>query len=378
MNRIKKKILLLHSSNDLYGASKIFLQIIEILSNEGYEIHVVLPSKGPMDDFFENKINLNYHSLGVLRKKYLNPLGIINRILTNLSAIKFLSSYIKKNGINLVYTNTSTILAGGIAAKKNNISNLFHVHEIPVGNQFYEIFSGKMINKYSNRIIAVSNSVRNHWVKYVNENKIERIYNGIVFEKNEFFEKIEKDETDYVITSVSRLIPYKGHQYLIDIAEELLKKSNKFKFWIIGDTLKSYSNYEKRLKDRVTNLGLNNRIKFLGFRKDISNILEQSDLFIHTPISPDPLPTVLLESLYNNLPVIATNLGGNIEILENGNNGLLVPYNDSKKAANLIINYSNDIKLQRKHLENSKNKFQYNFSYELFKKNILKEVNNSL
>ena len=123
MNRIKKKILLLHSSNDLYGASKIFLQITEILINQGYEIHVVLPSKGPMEDFFDNKINLNYNSLGVLRKKYLNPMGLINRILTNLKAIKFLSSYIKKNEINLVYTNTSTILAGGIAAKKNNVFN---------------------------------------------------------------------------------------------------------------------------------------------------------------------------------------------------------------------------------------------------------------
>ena len=374
MNRIKKKILLLHSSNDLYGASKIFLQIIQILINQGYEIHIVLPSKGPMDDFFDNKINLNYHSLGVLRKKYLNPMGLINRILTNLKAIKFLSSYIKSNEINLVYTNTSTILAGGIAAKKNKIPSLFHVHEIPIGNKFYELFSGKMINKYSNKIIAVSNSVRNHWIRYINEYKIKRIYNGIIFQKNEFFEKIEKDETDYVITSISRLIPYKGHKYLIDIAEELFKKSNNFKFWIVGDTLKSYSNYERRLKNRVTDLGLNNRIKFLGFRKDISNILKQSDLFIHTPISPDPLPTVLFESLCNNLPVVATNLGGNIEILDNGNNGLVIPYNDSKKSANLIINYLNDIKLQAKHLENSKNKLQSIFSPELFKKYILKEI----
>ena len=378
MNRIKKKILLLHSSNDLYGASKIFLQITQILINQGYEIHVILPSKGPMDDIIENKINLNYHNLGVLRKKYLNPMGLINRILINLKAIKFLSSYIKRNEINLVYTNTSTILAGGIAAKKNKIPSLFHIHEIPVGNKFYELFSGKMINKYSNRIIAVSNSVRTHWIKNVNENKIEIIYNGIVFEKNEFFEKIEKDETDYVITSVSRLIPYKGHQYLIDIAEELLKKSNKFKFWIIGDTLKSYSNYEERLKNRVTDLGLNNRIKFLGFRKDISNILEQSDLFIHPVISPDPLPTVLFESLYNNLPVIATNIGGAIEILDNGNNGLLIPYNDAEKAANLISDYCNNNKLQKNHLENSKKNFKINFSSESFNKNFLKEVDNLL
>ena len=73
-------------------------------------------------------------------------------------------------------------------------------------------------SKYSNRIIAVSNSVRNHWIKYVNENKIERIYNGIVFEKNQFIKKIKKEKNDYIITSVSRLIPYKGHNYLIDIA----------------------------------------------------------------------------------------------------------------------------------------------------------------
>ena len=338
----------------------------------------MLPSKGPMDDFLDNKINLNYYSLGVLRKKYLNPLGLINRILTNLKAIKFLSSYIKKNEINLVYTNTSTILAGGIAAKKNKIPSLFHIHEIPVGNKFYELFSGKMISKYSNRIVAVSNSVRNHWIKYFNENKIERIYNGIVFQKNEFFEKINEDETDYVITSVSRLIPYKGHEYLIEIAEELVKKSNNFKFWIIGDSLKSYSNYERRLKDRVKNLGLNNRIKFLGFRKDISNILEQSDLFIHTPISPDPLPTVLFESFHNNLPTVATNLGGNIEILDNGNNGLLIPNNDPKKSANLIRDYCTNIKLQKKHLENSKKHFKINFRTDLFNKNILKEVNNLL
>jgi len=128
----------------------------------------------------------------------------------------------------------------------------------------------------------------------------------------------------------------------------------------------------------VIELGLSTRIKFLGFRKDISNILEQSDLFIHPAISPDPLPTVLFESLYNNLPTVATNLGGAIEILDNGNNGLLIPYNDAKKAANIIRDYCKNNKLQKKHLENSKKNFKINFSSELFSKKILKEVNNLL
>ncbi len=375
----KKNILLVHSSNDLYGASKIFLQLIDLFLTNGFNVYVVLPEKGKLDDFLNKKdIKVSYHELGVLRKKYLNPLGLINRLVINIKAIKFLSNYIKNYSIDLVYTNTSTVLSGGIAAKKNGIPSLFHVHEIPTGNWLYEIFSGKLINRISSKVLTVSNSVKSHWLKNINEHKIERVYNGIEYQKMDSIIKLEKDQGDFVITSVARLIPYKGHMYLIEIAYELIKKSSKFKFLIVGDTLPSYSSYEKSMKQKVKDLGLENKIKFLGFRNDVSNILKQSDLFIHPAIAPDPLPTVLFESLYNNLPSVATNLGGAIEILDNGKNGLLIPFNDSRKAANLINEYCSNDKLQKKHLENSKKNFKINFSSESFNKNILKEVNNLL
>ena len=375
----KKNILLLHSSNDLYGASKIFLQLIDLFLSKDFNIHVVLPEKGKLDDLLNKKeITISYNELGVLRKKYLNPLGLVNRLVFNIKAIKFLSNYIKIHSIDLVYTNTSTILCGGIAAKKNGISSLFHIHEIPRGNWLYEIFSSKIINRISHKVLVVSNSVKNHWQKNIDKDKIERVYNGILFEKTNSSNEIDRNSDDYIITSVARLIPYKGHLYLIDIADELMKKSKKFKFLIVGDTLPSYAYYEKRLKQKVKNLGLENQILFMGFRNDISSILKQSDLFIHPAIAPDPLPTVLFESLYNNLPSVATNLGGAIEILDNGKNGLLIPYNDPKKAADLINEYYRNNKLLKKHLENSKKNFKINFSSKSFNKNILKEVNNLL
>ena len=375
----KKKILLLHSSNDLYGASKIFLQLIDLFVSKDFNVHVVLPEKGKLDDFLIKKnIKIEYNELGVLRKKYLTPLGLINRLFSNIKAIKFLSNYIKTYSIDLVYTNTSTILCGGIAAKRNDIHSLFHIHEIPTGNKLYEFFSGKIINRISSKVLTVSNSVKSHWLKNINENKIEKIYNGIVCKKIDSLKKTDRDQDDFVITSVARLIPYKGHMYLIEIADELLKKYPKFRFLIVGDTLPSYVSYEKSVKQKVNDLGLENKIKFLGFRNDISSILKQSDLFIHPAIAPDPLPTVLFESLYNDLPSVATNLGGAIEILDNGNNGLLIPFNDSRKAANLINEYCSNNKLQKKHLENSKKNFKINFSPESFNKNILKEVNNLL
>jgi glycosyltransferase involved in cell wall biosynthesis len=375
----KKNILLLHSSNDLYGASKIFLQLVDLFLTNGFNVHIVLPEKGKLDDFLNKKdIKVSYHELGVLRKKYLTPLGLINRLIINIKAIKFLSNYINKRSIDIVYTNTSTILCGGIAAKKNGVLSLFHVHEIPTGKKLYEFFSGKIINKISTKVLTVSNSVKNHWLKYINDKKIERIYNGIIFSKTDSSIKPYRDQEDFVITSVARLIPYKGHMYLIEIAAELIKKSSKFKFLIVGDTLSSYVSYEKSIKQKVKDLGLENQIKFMGFRNDVSSILKKSDLFIHPAIAPDPLPTVLFESLYNDLPSVATNLGGAIEILDNGNNGLLIPHNDPKKAANLINEYCSNNKLQKKHLENSKKHFKINFSSDLFNINILKEVNNLL
>ena len=375
----KKKLLLLHSSNDLYGASKIFLQLIDLLNKNGFDVHIIIPEKGMLDDFLIKKdIKIEYLELGVLRKKYLNPLGLINRLVANVKAIAFLSDYIKDHSIDLVYTNTSTILCGGIAAKRTGVPSLFHIHEIPTGNKLYEFLSGKIINRYSSKVLTVSNSVKKHWLKYINDKKIERIYNGIIFSKTDPLIKPKRDQDDFVITSVARLIPYKGHIYLIDIANELIKKSTKFKFLIVGDTLSSYVSYEKSVKQKVKDLGLEHQIKFLGFREDVSSILKQSDLFIHPAIAPDPLPTVLFESLHNDLPSVATNLGGAIEILDNGNNGLLIPYNDSKKAADLINEYCSNTELQKKHLANSKKNFKTNFSSDSFNKSILREVNNLL
>ena len=172
----KKKILLLHSSNDLYGASKIFLQLIDLFISKDFNVHVILPVMGKLDDFLNQKdIKVSYNELGVLRKKYLNPLGLINRLVSNIKAIKFLSNYIKNHSIDLVYTNTSTVLCGGIAAKKNDVSSIFHIHEIPTGNRLYEFFSGKIINRYSSKVLTVSNSVKSHWLKNMNEHKIERV-----------------------------------------------------------------------------------------------------------------------------------------------------------------------------------------------------------
>ena len=70
----KKKLLLLHSSNDLYGASKIFLQLIDLLTKNGFDVHVILSSKGPLDKMISQikGTHVSYYSLGAYLEIFLD------------------------------------------------------------------------------------------------------------------------------------------------------------------------------------------------------------------------------------------------------------------------------------------------------------------
>ena len=364
----KKRIIILHSSNDLYGASKVLVQLIEILIDIGFEINLILPYKGPLDSLLNNKVKISHKNLGVFRKKYFNFFGVFNRIIKILNAIFFLNKIIKKNKIEFVYTNTSVIIAGGIIAKIRGLKSYFHIHEIPK-NSVYNLIISIIINLCSDKIIVVSNAVKNHWIR-LNSDKIYKIYNGLNFELNKNLKL--KTNKEITFSSIGRLIPYKGHIYFIKIANELLKKNHNLKFYIIGDTFKGYQKHEKKLKDLVKFYKLERQIIFTGFQKNVAKFLLGSDFLLHTAIEPDPLPTVIFEAILSNTPVIATNHGCVTEIIDFGKGGLLIPHRDYVQAANLIEQYLLNDRLIKKHQAYAFDFIKNNFSKENFKKNIIK------
>lgn len=363
----KNKILFLHGSNDLYGASKVLTEIINLLFEKDYEIHLILPYNGPLDDILCDKTTIYYKNLGVFRKKYFNPLGLFNRFYKITSSIFFINKIIRDNSIDIVYTNTSVIIAGGISAKINSVDCFFHIHEIPI-NKFYLSIIKRIINFFSNKVILVSNAVKNHWNFGTNQDSYV-IYNGFDFKVDAKSNVNLKNRI--VFCSVGRLIPYKGHIYLLKIAKNLKELSINFTLFIVGDTFSGYEDYELSLRTYVKENGLHNHVIFTGFREDVHNYLKSSNFFIHTAIEPDPFPTVILESIMLDVPVIATNLGGAIEILDKGKGGLLIPENNVNKSVNLILKFitnKENIKQRKSYAKEHLNKY---FSEQKFKENIL-------
>jgi glycosyltransferase involved in cell wall biosynthesis len=373
MKQPTKKILLLHSSNDMYGASRIVLQVIDILIKAKYEVFVILPYEGVLNKIITDKgASCSVYNLGVFRKKYMNLKGLYNRFLKIKKAKNHIANYIDKQRIDLLYTSTSVIISGGLAAKKSRIPSISHVHEIPTSNKLYEIFSGLFLRYFSKTVIVVSNSVAKHWQPYLKRNQLFKVYNGIIFPfTNASFNTKSETVQNITVTSIARLIPYKGHKYFIEVAKELIKLNDQYQFLIVGDTFLGYESYEEELKILVSENDLHQNIHFLGYRSDIQAILAKTDLFFHPSIAPDPLPTVLFEAIKMKVPLVATKLGGAVEILDNGNCGLLVPHNNEIIAADLINDYFEDEKLKRLNIEKAIEHSNKHFSPKQFNKNIL-------
>ncbi len=113
------RILLLHSSSDLYGASRIFLQTVTLLQKNGHQCIVVLSNNGSLQQSLE-LVGADVHivNLGILRRKYFNFAGLFNRFRKWRTASRILNSIIRSHQIDLVYSNTASVLIGAWIAKK--------------------------------------------------------------------------------------------------------------------------------------------------------------------------------------------------------------------------------------------------------------------
>jgi glycosyltransferase involved in cell wall biosynthesis len=343
------RILLLHSSSDLYGASKIFLQTVQLLKKQGHTCYVVVSAEGPLvEKLKQDNIQVTVINLGIIRRKYFSPLGIINRVKKWYQASALLNKHISQNGIELVYANTTAVLLGAWLANKNNIKHIWHVHEIIEKPKFLFLAIQWIMKRYTSTIICVSKAVQNHWSKNAPSllSKMQVIYNGIgPVEKSteaNFRTKYRIPKEAIVIGMAGRVHFWKGQSYFLQIAKQLLKPStenNQAKplyFIITGDAFSGYEYLVDEIQNFIKKNQLGDRIFYTGFEHEMDKFYSSIDLLILPSQLPDPLPTVVLEAMQYGIPVAATRQGGALEMIAENETGIFIPIDDVTIAANKI------------------------------------------
>jgi glycosyltransferase involved in cell wall biosynthesis len=342
------KTLYLHGSPDFYGAGKVLLDILQIPGNAEKAV-VVFPHEGPLcDPLRKLGVPIQIINMGVLRKKYFNPLGVISRLYFWLVAVISLRLLIKKQGIDRVYINSITIIIGPYLKINKNIRIIWHLHEIVESPSILKVFLATQLKK-ADQLIAVSKAAQQHWQKLLSPKEVQLLYNGIDLENeigsNSNCGPIRKKlgDPELLLGMIGRVQERKGQSYLLRIVERMIRidpfgEIGKFKIVIAGDAYPGNEYLITKLEQEIRQLDLSNHVSYIGYQKDIAGLLSQVDLVIVPSTLPDSFPTVVLEAMKFSLPVVATRQGGCIEMIEEGVTGYLIPLDDAAASASLLVN----------------------------------------
>lgn len=200
--------------------------------------------------------------------------------------------------------------------------------------ELYDHSIGRWVISSAQKNVGVSMAAVN-FIKHLKGENCQVIYNGI---DNSIFLPRQSHDVSR-ITFVGRLIFAKGiHDLIVAFVQlkrhykKAMPKAKDIELIIVGD-----GNYKKQLKEMADTSGCREQIKFVGQKtqKEIAEILANSDIFVN-PSYTEGLPTSVMEAAAAGLPIIATNVGGTNEIIENGVSGILIKPHKPNEIANAL------------------------------------------
>ena len=374
VNNKSKKILFIITQSEIGGAQKYVLEIAAHLDRNKYEIVVAAGPDGKWELLKRlEKSGVKTKKLWFLKRK-INPIFDILGLLE-------IYLFIKRENPDILHLNSSKAgilgsLAAWLSAKleKSSSSNsrrfllysrsliIYRIggwafnDPIPWWQKIIYILVEKLSSQWKDIIIVNSESDKKIALKYriCPEEKIKVIYNGIDADKIDFLPKEKairiliknyklqitnyKQNTKHkaqtiVIGTIANFYKTKGLEYLIETARVINIKYqiSNIKYIIIGD-----GSQKSKLENLIKKYRLENYLFLVGQIPEASKYLKAFDIFI-LPSVKEGMPWTILEAMAAGLPIIATNVGGVPETIENGKNGVLVEPKNAKELAKAIL-----------------------------------------
>ena len=333
------RVLYIDSGKGIFGGGQIsLLELLAHIDTTKFLPLVIVNEEGKLKKEVK-KLGIECVLLPMPRFKWLNPFPFF-------AGFWRIFNFVRKQKIKLIHSNTSRgALYAGPVAKILSIPLIWHVR-IPHSDNLLDRF----LVLFSSRIIAVSRIVKRRFV-WLKKDTVETIYNGVDTRKfspglaqDDLRKKFHIDSEDMVIGAVGRLSPEKGLEYLISAIREVVNLYPRTKVLLVGD---GDEKYRLSLQEKVKDLELSPHIFFVGFYEDVPQILRCLDIF-SLPSLTEGFNRSLLEAMACGLPVVATTVGGNVEIVQDGVNGLLVQPSNPGALASAIAELLKDKEKARK------------------------------
>lgn len=351
-----RRLLIVAHDAMLYGAQRSLLDILMRLDRNRYEPHVVIPSAGPFTVALR-ELGIPF-SCGMVQRwiffpKPMSTRAILRRpwrrlnhpyllaLLSWLSLparIILLAIYIRRLRIDLVYTNTVTVLDGALAAALCGVPHIWHLREAIAGNldlasPFPVSWVPSFILRWSSRVIVNSQALGESIFGGAIPLRAQVIHNGVDLER---YRDAMPAEDLAIYPPTAKLVGICGaiHERkdiltFVRAAARLQHRFPDVHYLIIG---KEQGLYYRSVKREIANSGLEKCIRFLGYRNDIPEIFARLDILV-SAAKEEPFGRTIIEAMAAGKPVVSTRSGGPREIVEDGVSGFLVDVGDDAAMA---------------------------------------------
>ncbi len=338
------RILYIHNSADIYGASRSLVRLLRTLDRTRFEPLVMLPADGPLAELVraESVRVIVYPALSVIDRAVFKSWRLPFFLLDIPRSILGIRAILKREKIDLVHTNTGVILSTGAAARLAGVPHVWHIRD------WFQEFAGfwrfyeKWMRAFSTRIIAVSGPIAE---QFTDRAKVCVIHNGFDAEEfaladanagGAFREKYALGEA-LVVGCVGRIkLQRKGQEIFLRAAGMLKQRGLRAKWLVVGAPFAGNESHLEALHDIVRENDLLDDVIFTGELPDPRPAYAAMDIFVLPSAQPEPFGGVVMEAMCMGVPVIATNIGGSIEQVADGESGCLVPPNDPVALADKL------------------------------------------
>jgi len=352
------RILYIQNTADLYGASRALLNLLGALDRDRFAPLVVLPGAGPLvahlraldiDPIIAPHLRVLWAS--VLRSWRVLPFG-----LGLLPSALALSRLARRHSVALVHSNTWTILSGALGAQLAGLPHVWHIREIlrAMGGLKPALLAYTV--RSAKRLICISAAVAAQFAGRARPDSLRIIYDGLPLDAARadpsaaaaLRQRYGIGADTRLVGVIGRLHPQKGQADLLRACAQLDPRLRATTcLMIAGDPLPGAEALASELAALAHELGIADRVRFLGFLADVRPLLDALDILVLPATRPEGLGGVLLEAMAARVPVIATRAGGPVELIDDGVNGILVPPQRPDELARALERLLDDPNLRR-------------------------------
>ena len=233
---------------------------------------------------------------------------------------------------------------GRLCARQLKIPSVLHEHANHTNTPWFQKIADRMLAPHTDLAIAVSESTAEFTIRarLMPAERTKVVYLGSPLD--EFAQSRPAAEVaaaraslgiaddTIAVGTVTRLMPSKGNQYLVEAVPEIVRRQPRARVYIIGE-----GELQAELEAQARALNLTHELTFVGFRRDVAEVLAALDIVVF-PSLWEGTPLTAFEALASGKPLVATDADGLLDILTPGQDALVVPKRDAAAIANGVVN----------------------------------------